>query len=203
MVVPFLITILLTIFLFSFTANAGTVQLPQTGQTACYDSAGVVIPCTGTGQDGEILAGVALPSPRFTVSGDCVTDNLSGLMWTKDANVMVSQDPGFDTDGTAGDGAVNWQHALDYANGLSLCGYTDWCLPNRKELYSLTDFSRYSPALPSGHPFLNVQSDGYWLSTTISGTTSKAWLVPMWGGNIYDDFKSQYYGYFVWAVRAG
>ena len=42
------------VFLFiAATSFAGTVQLPQTGQTKCYDSAGVEIPCAGTGQDGE------------------------------------------------------------------------------------------------------------------------------------------------------
>ena len=47
----------LFLFLIASTAFAGTVQLPQTGQTKCYDSAGVEIACTGTGQDGEIRAG--------------------------------------------------------------------------------------------------------------------------------------------------
>ena len=42
-------------------AFAGTVQLPQTGQTTCYDASGTVISCTGTGQDGEFQAGVAWP----------------------------------------------------------------------------------------------------------------------------------------------
>src|SRR4030067_2368685 len=42
----------LTLYLRPITAIAGTIQLPQTGQ------------------DGDIQAG---PSPRFTVSGDCVT----------------------------------------------------------------------------------------------------------------------------------
>lgn len=65
----------------------GEIDLPQTGQTTCYDSAGAVIPCPGTGQDGDWLAGVVWPSPRFTVGtgaeADCVTDNLTGLMWVK------------------------------------------------------------------------------------------------------------------------
>ena len=76
------------------------VQLPQTGQTTCYDTVGDVIPCAGTGQDGEIQAGVAWPNPRFSVSGDCVTDNLTGLMWAKNANLP--------------NGARTWQEALDY-----------------------------------------------------------------------------------------
>lgn len=34
---------------------AGTVSLPQTGQTTCYDKDGNVISCAGTGQDGDAL----------------------------------------------------------------------------------------------------------------------------------------------------
>ena len=66
---------------------ASTIQLPQTGQTTCWDKNGNVIPCAGTGQDGDIQAGVAWPNPRFTDNGDgTVTDNLTGLMWTQNAN---------------------------------------------------------------------------------------------------------------------
>jgi hypothetical protein len=68
---------------------AGTVALPETGQTTCYDTEGDVIPCAGTGQDGDIQAGVAWPDPRFRDNGDgTVTDNLTGLMWLKDARLF-------------------------------------------------------------------------------------------------------------------
>ncbi|MCX5886216.1 MAG: hypothetical protein NT096_09965 [Proteobacteria bacterium] len=45
-------------FLLISSAFAGTIDLPRTGQTICYDTAGSVIPCPLTGQDGEIQAGV-------------------------------------------------------------------------------------------------------------------------------------------------
>ena len=48
----------------------GMIQLPQTGQTVCYDTAGVAINCIGTGQDGELQIGAAWPNPRFTVVGN-------------------------------------------------------------------------------------------------------------------------------------
>jgi len=72
--------ILMLIVLMAGLAFAGTVNLPKTGQTKCYDTSGVEISCPGTGQDGANQAGVAPPSPRFQVNGDCVTDNLTGLM---------------------------------------------------------------------------------------------------------------------------
>jgi len=84
---------------------AGIIQLPQTGQTTCYDSSGTVIPCAGTGQDGEKRAGVAWPDPRFTVSGDSVPDNLTGLMWAKNGKLP--------------NGQRNWQGALDYVASMN------------------------------------------------------------------------------------
>ncbi|NIO68243.1 MAG: DUF1566 domain-containing protein, partial [Anaerolineae bacterium] len=42
----------------------------------------------------------------------------------------------------------------------------DWRLPNVRELQSLIDYGRQTPALPSGHPFTGVQSSLYWSSTT-------------------------------------
>ena len=78
-----LVLLLLLVFLTSF-AFAGTVNLPKTGQTKCYDTSGNEIDCAGTGQDGEIQAGVEWPEPRFADYGNgTVMDNLTGLMWAK------------------------------------------------------------------------------------------------------------------------
>jgi len=170
------------------------ISLPQTGQTKCYDTAGVEISCTGTGQDGEIQAGAEWPEPRFTVNGDVVTDNLTGLMWTKNANLL--------------NGYRTWQQALDYIKGMNNgayypnFGYTDWRLPNREELHSLIDFSQYNPALPSGHPFTNVQDDFYWSSTTYTYTTENTWVVMMYDGNVVN-YINKSGKLFVWPVRGG
>ena len=55
------------LFFTSVPGHSGVIALPQTGQTVCYDSLGDIIPCLGTGQDGDILAGVAWPNPRFEI----------------------------------------------------------------------------------------------------------------------------------------
>ena len=168
----------------------GMAQLWETGQKNCYDSAGSVIACTGTGQDGDIRAGVAWPSFRFTVSGDCVTDNLTGLMWSQDANL-----PGTDQ---------NWLQALDYAGNLTLCGYSDWRLPNREELSSLIDYSKYGTVLPSGHPFLGVDTEkDFWSSTTSAKGPAYAWTVGMWIGKMGNTFSNKTNNYYVWPVRSG
>ncbi len=173
----------------------------KTGQTTCYDAAGSEITCAGTGQDGEIQAGVSWPAPRFKDNGDAtVTDKLTGLMWTKDANA-----PGPPACTTAT--AMTWQDALDYVDCLntnSYLGYNDWRLPNRKELHSLTDFSRFYPALPADYSayFTNVQRSTYWSATTVSGSYSAyAWAVSIRRGNVSRNTKTS--GNRVWPVRAG
>ncbi|MBI5194448.1 MAG: DUF1566 domain-containing protein [Nitrospirae bacterium] len=168
--------------------QSGGARLWETGQTTCSDSEGNVITCTGTGQDGEIKAGVSWPSPRFTVSGNCVIDNLTGLMWTKDARL-----PGT---------SKTWQQALDYANNLTLCGYTDWRLPDKDELMSLTDFSQYNPTLPAGHPFLNVNGLlAYWSSTSSAYYADNAFDFEMLGGTMFFNTKDKDFN--VWPVRSG
>ena len=61
--------------------------VPRTGQSTCYDTRGALIKCPGTGQDGDKLAGVAPPVPRFVDNGNgTVTDKLTGLIWLRNAN---------------------------------------------------------------------------------------------------------------------
>lgn len=175
------------------------VNLPRTGQTKCYDAAGLVIACTGTGQDGALQVGVVWPNPRFTDNGDgTVTDNLTGLIWLKDANCIFTSYPTFDADATAGDGRVTWQHALDFIAGINAgtfpnCGggRTDWRMPNKNELMSLVDTSRSNPALPSVHPFTNVAITlSYWSSTTDAGDTTRAWQLATYYGSWMRDTKT-------------
>ena len=61
-----------------------------------------------------------------------ITDNATGLMW-------MQNDSG---------SPMLWEAALAYAEGFSYAGYTDWRLPDVKELQNLLDYSR-SPATTS------------------------------------------------------
>ena len=172
------------------------------------------------GDDGDLEHGEMWPNPRFTDNGDgTVTDNLTGLMWLKDANCMATSYPEFDNDGVAGDGEVTWQHSLDFVAGINdgsytYCGgnqpYTDWRLPNIKELLSLIHYGFYDPALPctagpcqwqEGDPFINVppSSSPYWSSTSRTEFTSGALLVYMINGNTTSSDKS--FSNYVWPVR--
>lgn len=169
-------------------AYAAPADLPKTGQTTCYDAAGAVVACTSTGQDGELQKGVAWPSPRFTVdgTGDCVTDNLTGLMWVKNPDSTLR----------------NWASAMTYANNLTLCGYDDWRLPNVNELESLLNAEQANIATwLNTQGFSNVQAFYYWSSSTYAGSTIYAWNVNMDDGNVgaYNEIALDN----VWPVRAG
>jgi len=153
------------------------------------------------------MPGVSLPATkRFLDNGDgAVKDNLTGLIWLKNANC-------FDTlGGVAKTGPLRWAEALTWSNNLASgsCGLTDgstagmWRLPNRKELLSLVDRSHYNPPLPTGHPFTSVQSGGYWSGSSYSGKSAGAWYVSMDDGYVYYVSKSSSDGGYVWPVRAG
>jgi hypothetical protein len=159
--------------------------VPKTGQTLSQSP----------GDDGDLEKGAAWPSPRFIDNGDgTVTDNLTDLIWLKNAGCL---------------GSINWAQALSNCNGLASesCGLSDgssagdWRLPNVKELESLLDYSQYSPSLPSSHPFTGVQSGSYWSSTTYASNVSYAHYVSFFDGHINPNDKSN--TCYVWPVRGG
>jgi hypothetical protein len=123
-----------------------------------------------------------------------VTDNVTGLIWLKNANCW---------------GLKTWANALSNANGLASgsCGLTDgsstgdWRLPNINELHSLIDLTQSNPALPSGHPFTGVLSSSYWSSTSYTVYPDNVWYVSLYYGNVVSSNKTD--DYYVWPVRSG
>jgi len=173
-------------------AEPPPAPVPRTGQTLCYKATGPgVADCAGSGQDGDALSGVAWPNPRFADNGDqTVTDRLTGLAWTRDAN-------------PAG-GYKSWQQALDYVktlNGRNHLGHDDWRLPNINELESLVKKQADLAAWLSSQGFYNVQKDEYWTSSTYAAYTACAWSVCMYSGIVAGHNKAD--GGYVWPVRRG
>ncbi|OGW44345.1 MAG: hypothetical protein A2132_03755 [Nitrospirae bacterium RBG_16_43_11] len=174
------------------------IILPKTGQTTCYNKSGTVITCAGTGQDGDLQRGVVWPNPRFTDNGDgTVTDNLTGLVWTKDGNAPgpAACSPG---------STKTWQAALDYVaclNANSYLGYTDWRLPNVNELRSLVHAGQSDSATWLNTQGFNNIKDSYWPSTSCADDPTRAWIVYMWNGSVGNPAK--FLGnYYVWPVRS-
>ncbi|NVN93256.1 MAG: DUF2012 domain-containing protein [Desulfuromonadales bacterium] len=142
----------------------GVINLPLTGQTVSY----------AAGDDGAIRAGVVWPATRFVEnSTGALNDNLTGLIWAKDA--------GTPTFSTCGGGTKTWQGALEYVaclNSVSFLGSGDWRLPTILELSSLfNDGQANSATWLTGQGFSNVQTSPlyYWSSTTYAGSTGYAW----------------------------
>jgi hypothetical protein len=193
------------------TGQSASLIIASTGQTGCWDASGVSVSCNGTGQDGESQTGAAWPTTRFSSNADqTVTDNLTGLIWTKDADLMITRDPTFDNDYVAtnnwessNDGAVSWQHALDYIkklNNESYLGYSDWRLPNRDELVSLINWQAGYPAVWLNLlAFTNVAADYYWSSSNDPFYPTTAWFVDMGSGYIDSYYKTD--NHYVWPVR--
>jgi len=166
--------------------GAGYGVFAATGQSGCFDSDGHLIPCNGTGQDGEFRFGQAWPEPRFEALGETIVDHLTGLCWSKSADLT--------------DGKVTWSDALEAVAQLNQKSgeVHHWRLPNINELESLVDCSRHSPSLPAGHPFRNVK-DAYWSSTTSFFEPEWAWALYLTKGAIG---VGQKWGahFFVWAA---
>lgn len=138
---------------------------------------------TGDSTDGD--NGIEWPDPRFTDNGDeTVTDNLTGLMWTKNATMATK----------------SWEEAKSYCENLSHASHNDWRMPNLNELLSLIDRSKSDPALSEGHPFSDVQGI-YWSSTAYLNDTSSAWDVNFGSGNIHYGGKPAVFA--VWPVQSG
>ncbi|MDP2106152.1 MAG: DUF1566 domain-containing protein, partial [Desulfobulbaceae bacterium] len=170
----------------------GTISLPKTGQTSCYDNGGVKIDCAGTGMNGETQIGEAWPEPRFEANGECVTDNLTGLVWARNANLPNGPMPWQD--------ALNWVTAMNAKGGL--CGQTDWRLPNIVELGLLPNKEMAdSAAWLNTQGFENVEGYNYWSSTTRANHLEHAWRVQMNFG--YWLGSGKLVNAYVWPVRGG
>jgi len=184
--------------------SAGTAMAEQGGLPACMDDLNTCKEELATCESSATQTGTNSPDSRFTVNFNTyeeedgtVTDNLTGLVWMKNAKLSEP---------------VDWDTALDVCNNLQDDGINladgslpgDWRLPDIKELQGLIDYGQLGPAIPLNHPFVDVQSEIYWSSTTYAGSDSYAWYVSLNSGNDYILFKNGDWGNgYVWCVRDG
>ena len=94
-------------------------------------------------------------------SKQVVIDTKRGLMWQDDKSVTTTE--------------LSWQDAKNYCKNLTFAGYSDWRLPNEDELLSITDDSRYKPAIKKEFKYVN--SSWYWSSTPYVSSSKYAWFV--------------------------
>lgn len=158
--------------------------LPKSGQKGCWSSAGGRVGCNGTGHDGDDRAGFGI---RLVDGGNgTLTDGNTRLVWEK-----LSRDGGLHERNTA----FTWDQALAKVVQLNtppcFAGICTWRLPNVKELLTIADFERKSPALAKQflkkcQPGCTVAScsctpipaagslAGFWSSTTNRSATAEA-----------------------------
>src|SRR5262245_423591 len=106
---------------------------------------------------------------------------------------------------------LNWFDALELCYALEVGGRNrrkGWRLPTIEELASLVDTSNLqgSLSLPAGHPFVNVQSAGfYWSATTLARNNNIAYGVMFGDGRLFRVRKDGQGrdDNFVWCVRGG
>ena len=117
------------------------------------------------------VRGPKINTRTFTKQDLVVLDDTASLMW----QACSAGQTGSDCAGIAI--PYSWQNAKDYCEALDgYAGYSDWRLPNIRELLSLIDYTKYRPAVDS-IAFPATQSDGYWSSTSIEGYPEHAWFV--------------------------
>jgi len=124
----------------------------------------------------------------YNSNGDGTVSYLNKRMWQQ-------QD-----DGTT----RTWEEAIAYCENLSLANYSDWRLPNYKELLSLTDLSRGYPTAIDP-VFTGVKAMSYWSSTTAVPYTAtpSAWTVSFADGAGTAQSKTTTSSIYVRCVRGG
>ncbi len=122
------------------------------------------------------LASPLAAADRFTMAfnGEAVKDNQTGLIWEREP------DREFDV----------WSASISRCDTKTVGGQTGWRAPTVEELKTLVDPSQKDPALPPGHPFVNIKSAIYWTATPSPTDEIVAWQVSFFSGEAVTDQKS-------------
>ena len=178
----------------------------QTGLTFCSDADGTAIPCTSTGQDGDLRRGE--PRAYIDNGNGTIKDNRTALTWEK-----------LSSDGTVHDkdDEFTWAQAFVKIGALNtppcFAGFCDWRLPNIMELQTLANFGTALPAISApfqigcspGCTVLTgscTKSEFYWSSSAAALNPLFAYCVDFSDGRTFGQPKVIDYGR-VRAVRGG
>lgn len=156
----------------------------------------VLISCLGLAA--SLLASGAAAQTRYTVSADQqeVTDARTGLIWRRCTEGMTA------SESTCSGGASTFtletalQHAATQASSTGLA----WRLPNIKELSSIADRSRTSPAIDTA-AFPATPLTVFWSSTPLGFIHYAAMGVHFLDGGVENYLRGE--NHQVRLVRAG
>ena len=122
-------------------------------------------------------------APGFTAgfsrddAKNVVTDSVYKLMWQDGKEIYQG----------------TYDEAVKYCENLTFAGFEDWRLPTLNELLSITDDTRFEPAINESFKNIayetNVKGekiyDRYWSSTKYADDPFHAWLVSFRFGDAY------------------
>ena len=120
-----------------------------------------------------------------------ITDLKTGLMWKQCLEGVSGS-----SCETGLPDTFTWQQALQQPglvnNAGGFAGYTDWRLPNVKELVSLVEEQCYTPAINSDR-FPNTPSSGVWSGSPYALYADSAWYVNFNYGDSGAYFRNSNY----------
>ena len=105
-----------------------------------------------------------------------VTDSRAGLMWKQCAEGLSGA-----SCQTGSVQTFTWANALAHAEASTFAGYTDWRLPNVKELASLVEDCRVSPSINT-NLFPNTPTWDFWSGSPDAYPSYGAWFVNFYRG---------------------
>ncbi|MCX6761094.1 MAG: DUF1566 domain-containing protein [Candidatus Nealsonbacteria bacterium] len=161
--------------------------LPDTGATTSYGASPDDADYTSTNSFACDMS--------FTDNGDeTIIDNCTGLMWDKCSQGLSGSSC---TTGTAT--TTFWEEAKVSCENSTSSNYSDWRLPNVKELMSIVNHGRYGQSIDPAY-FPATVSGNYWSATTYKNNTAYAWFVYFFNGYVYGSLKASV-SYFARCVR--
>ena len=136
---------------------------------------------------------------------ECVKDDATGLVWEGKTTIGIRSSQNLYTNynstfiGQKSNGVFPTQAEIDAStnsigyknmvNNIALCGFTDWRLPNFRELLTINDSSRSNPSINTTW-FPNMQGNGYgyyyWSSASIYSFNDEASTVIFNNSNTGD-----------------
>ncbi len=144
-------------------------------------------------------ANIALNTPTsdFTPNGDgTATHAKTGLTWMRCS--LGQTWSGATCTGNAA--THNWKSAMDTAQSTVFAGFSDWRIPNLKELVTIAELGCHDPSI-NETVFPATSSTGFWSSTPSSSFSGFVWFVNFNNGG--DNAGGKDFTYRIRLVRAG
>lgn len=136
------------------------------------------------------------PDSQFSVRGQVVVDKKSGLMWKRCGEGRSGTNCGTLSPSTFPGSYVKYGHssftfgqALSLASSHNFAGYSDWRLPNLKELRSIVEERCAEPAINASVFPVTGTDSVYWTNTSsVNATFGATWTVSFGDGSALTKF---------------